>query len=90
MSFSQLGLLEIETYNIIHIVCPVLMRRVKPAQLSPGLCILTGPSHLSPAKVDREARNEEILASTGKLGTGYWVLGTGYWGLGQNISTYFL
>ena len=40
MSFSQH--LEIETYNnIIHKVCLWLVRRIKPAQLSPRLCTLT-------------------------------------------------
>ena len=55
MSFSQLGLLEIETYNIIHNVCLWLVRRVKPAQLSPRLCTLTVASALViPEMVDRD------------------------------------
>jgi len=41
MSFSQHGLLEIETYNIIHNLCLWLVRRFKPAQFSPRLCTLT-------------------------------------------------
>ena len=55
MSFSQHGLLEIETYNIIHNLCLWSVRRFKPAQFSPRLCTLTLVSALvKPEKLDLE------------------------------------